>query len=424
MDSPPINTATGEPQSASGWSQDSPAAGMGITSPDPRRLSPQSTGNMPFKSDIPAPPQLHDMPQAPKEQFDSPFNAFKDPMILLAGLGSLLTRQPLTTAMTAATEAMNGYHQGQKDVFQQKKSNFDEQVKAALAQNNIELTRYKELIEHRSMSMDEKMGQMYAASGQFNDPLMRAAVESHNWPAVVKLAEGRDKAQTAAEAAVAKQQMMMDLSNTGPVKEIKGAIERGEQPPELTGLYKYAAGVRAGLAADGFDLAKANIEWQRAKKQVASLNSTQMQKFAGLSDSVSNTINEVNDLAGQMKQSGITALNRLNLEYLANVKGNSPEGLLAIKYITAVGTLKEEFANLANGGYAPTEPAWALANKQINENYGVDELNASLIEIQRLINYRKNAMPGFATMGPGAPNRYEPTQPAAGTGGWSIKPVE
>jgi hypothetical protein len=79
---------------------------------------------------------------------------------------------------------------------------------------------------------------------------------------------------------------------------------------------------------------------------------------------------------------------------------------LATKYVTAVGTLKEEFANLANGGYAPTEAAWRLAERQVNENYGVKQLGSSLDEIQRLIRYRFHAMPNMDTLGPGAGNRY------------------
>ena len=59
--------------------------------------------------------------------------------------------------------------------------------------------------------------------------------------------------------------------------------------------------------------------------------------------------------------------------------------------MTAVNTLKEEFAQLAAGGYAPTEDAWKLANSQINGNYGVKDLRASLTEVQRLINYRLGA---------------------------------
>ena len=70
------------------------------------------------------------------------------------------------------------------------------------------------------------------------------------------------------------------------------------------------------------------------------------------------------------------------IAYIMQTEGNSPRGQLAARYIGTINTLKEEFANLANGGYAPTEPAWKLANEQINGNYGVQQLHASLDQVR------------------------------------------
>jgi hypothetical protein len=73
--------------------------------------------------------------------------------------------------------------------------------------------------------------------------------------------------------------------------------------------------------------------------------------------------------------------------------------------VAAVNTLKEEFANLAQGGYAPTEDAWKLANAQINTDYGFKDMRASLSEVQRLINYRMQGFESLTPMGvtqPGA----------------------
>jgi len=194
----------------------------------------------------------------------------------------------------------------------------------------------------------------------------------------------------------------------GKADDIAEAIESGDQPPVLTGLYGMAPLVRSALEKNGFDLSKHQLQWDAAKKQVASLNGPQQVRFVGLANSVVNTINEVNDLAEQMQNSGVPLLNKARLAAYIQAEGNSENGKLAARYQTAVGTLKEEFANLANGGYAPTEPAWKLANDQVNGNYGVKELGASLTEIQRLIKYRLNAMPGMSQVGPGSANPYFP----------------
>jgi hypothetical protein len=189
-------------------------------------------------------------------------------------------------------------------------------------------------------------------------------------------------------------------------KAIATAIETGIQPPTTAGLYRNASAVRAQLAKDGFDLTSANLEYEAAHKQVLSLNGPQMVRYSGLAHSVLNTIDETNSLAGQMQNTGVPLFNQARLQAYIQTAGNSANGQLAAKYLASVNTLKEEFANLAQGGYAPTEAAWGLANQQINGNYGVKELGASLNEVQRLLRYRLQGIPNMGTLGPGAANRY------------------
>lgn len=202
------------------------------------------------------------------------------------------------------------------------------------------------------------------------------------------------------------------------VTSIATGIENGTQPPTLTGLYGKSAAVRAQLSKDGFDLSKATQQWTAAQKLIQSLNGPQQVRFRGLAKSVVNTIDEVKGLADQMKQSGVPALNAAELTTLVQTQGNTPQGQLASQYLTAVNTLKEEFANLANAGYAPTESAWTLANSQINGNYGVDQLKGTLGEVQRLINYRLNALTGAQAVTPGGStdNAYV-SSPTGGSGG-------
>jgi hypothetical protein len=193
---------------------------------------------------------------------------------------------------------------------------------------------------------------------------------------------------------------------TSGASDIAEAIKKGLQPPTTTGLYRQGAQVRTQLARDGFDLASANQQWEAAQKQIKSLNGPQMVRYAGLAHSVINTIDEVNSLAQKMQNTGVPAYNHARLMAYAQAAGNTEGGQLAARYLAATNTLKEEFANLAQGGYAPTEAAWGLANQQINADYGVKQLGATLGEVQRLIRYRIQGIPNFQRLGPGAANRY------------------
>lgn len=206
-----------------------------------------------------------------------------------------------------------------------------------------------------------------------------------------------------------------DNGSANPVKDIANAIIEGKQPPDLKGMYRQGGAVRAELAAQGFDLSKAEQEWQSAHKQIISLNGPQMVRYAGLATSVVNTIDEARNLAKELNNSGIPLLNKAKLTTYIQTQGNSEKGQLAAKYLATINTLQEEFANLAQGGYAPTESAWHLARQQINGDYGVKQLDASLSEVQRLIRYRLQGIPNFQTLGPSAPNRYfNSGQPAHG----------
>ena len=154
-----------------------------------------------------------------------------------------------------------------------------------------------------------------------------------------------------------------------------------------------AAANRLARAQTGkpYNATRAQTEFGSAQRFASSMNSQQQQRFRALAVSVVNTIDEVRLLADALKNSGIPIVNKAKLAAYIQTAGNSEMGQKASQYLAAVNTLKEEFANLANGGYAPTEAAWALANSQINGNYGVQQLNASLTEVQRLINFRLQA---------------------------------
>lgn len=157
------------------------------------------------------------------------------------------------------------------------------------------------------------------------------------------------------------------------------------------------------LTGKGFNPQKLELDYAAAKKWVAGMNGPQMIRFKGLATSVVNTIDEVKRLGDELKQGGVQKWNSVRRGTVQQLYGNTPQSQLANDYMVAVNTLKEEFANLANGGYAPTDPAWALANEQINGNFGFKDLTSSLNETQRLINYRVNAFDEVAPTTFGGP---------------------
>ena len=193
-------------------------------------------------------------------------------------------------------------------------------------------------------------------------------------------------------------QNMQDKTATS--KNLAVLLTTGDIPPSLISAYGGSRN-EATVEADRismentgkhFNAEKAETDYQAAKRFASSLNGPQVVRYQVLANSVVNTIDEVNNLAEELKLRNIPLVNKAQLATYINITGSSSEnGQLAARYLAAVNTVKEEFANLANGGYAPTDAAWTLANQQINENYDVNKLKASLFEVKRLINYRTNA---------------------------------
>jgi hypothetical protein len=156
------------------------------------------------------------------------------------------------------------------------------------------------------------------------------------------------------------------------------------------------------------NLAKLQIDYEGAKRFVAGMNGPNMIRFKGLAGSVINTIEDVKRLAGELQQGGLQRWNAAKRGSILQLYGNTPQSETAAQYMAAVNTLKEEFASLVQGGFAPTESAFALANQQVNGDYGLKDLNASLSEVQRLINYRMGAFNDLQPQGLGGPSDVNP----------------
>lgn len=182
-----------------------------------------------------------------------------------------------------------------------------------------------------------------------------------------------------------------------------------------------ATASKKSVAATGkpVNFSQMALQYGAAQRFAATLNGANIVRFRTLADSVVNTIDEVNRLADELKQGGVQLWNKAKQSTIRQVYGNTPQSQQAVQYLAAINTLKEEFANLVNGGYAPTEPAFALANQQINGDYGVKDLQSALTETQRLINYRTGALdhlqPISASFGGGSGPGQAPPPPGRGT---------
>ena len=92
---------------------------------------------------------------------------------------------------------------------------------------------------------------------------------------------------------------------------IGDAIIAGLQPPPTSTQLRTSGNKALAnyLAQKGFDATKAALEYKAATQYVTQLNSQRMIQYRGLATSVVNTIDEVKDLATQVKNSGVVPWN-------------------------------------------------------------------------------------------------------------------
>lgn len=272
----------------------------------------------------------------------------------------------------------------------------------------------------REAIRNEAMGKSYSASPDERVIVPALGIDMQGKPKEPSLeqqlsAAGRSGDEAEIQRVLGLMRAQRDNSTRAPVAGLAGLesdadaevlaeqLNDGTLVPAMLGKranYNHILATASRLSREAtgkpYDARKANLEFGAATRAISSLNSPQQQRFQALAVSVVNTIDEVKALASDMQNSGLTFLNRAEMEAKLKLLGNTEQSQLVAKYLGAVTTLKEEFANLISGGYAPQEASFALANKQVNENYGVKAMHASLNEVQRLINFRLQA---FQMMG-------------------------
>ena len=92
---------------------------------------------------VPKDPKLTTPEAPPKQNFTDPIKAFQNPAVVIATLGSLFTRAPLTAAMNAGGAAMEAYHKGEAEQFAIKRDEWKENLDRAIQINKIELEKYE-----------------------------------------------------------------------------------------------------------------------------------------------------------------------------------------------------------------------------------------------------------------------------------------
>jgi hypothetical protein len=199
-------------------------------------------------------------------------------------------------------------------------------------------------------------------------------------------------------------------------KDIADAIENGDQPPTLQGLYRNAGPVRAELARRGVPMAKMETDWKATQKYVGTLNGTQQVRLRQAIETASDSVDKIDQLYKEyhsiVGDAGMKAFNKAGLATAKQLPGRA--GAVATALDAQIADLTSELGNVYMGGNSPTDHSLSLAGKNLSSDWNRQTFEEGIKQVHLNIGIRKNSITHAQPAGlSGDSNYFKPDQGGA-----------
>lgn len=191
-------------------------------------------------------------------------------------------------------------------------------------------------------------------------------------------------------------------------REIAGAIQNGTQPPDLKGLYRFAAPVRKALAESGYDLTTAQKDWMAVTKHISTLNGQQQERLRQAIAFTYDSLDVIDKLYNDWKRlapaSGFKLLNKANLAIAKQTPGEL--GATATALEAQINDLTSELGTVYKGGNASTDESLRLAAGNLQADYNEAQFNKAMKTIRTNLLIRRNSILNSQPAGVSANSPY------------------
>jgi len=193
---------------------------------------------------------------------------------------------------------------------------------------------------------------------------------------------------------------------------IADAIMNGDQPPEMTGLYRNGAAVRTMLAKKGFNLAAAQTDWKATQRHVASMNGPTQLKLQQSINALPELLDSVDSIAKEWKGGQFPILNKANLA-LAKGGAYGPEvASVATRLDQQIADVTSDLGSVYMGGNSPTDHSLKLAETALKGDWD-ERVFHDMVKMARAnVQIRRNSVLHSGVAGVGDSNPYAPKQAA------------
>lgn len=195
-------------------------------------------------------------------------------------------------------------------------------------------------------------------------------------------------------------------------ESIADAIIRGEQPPEVTGLYRLAGPVRASLAKKGYNQAEAISDWRATQKHLATANGAQQTRLNQSIGALPDLLDTVDTLASKWKANAhLPILNRANLAAAKNGAYGADGASLANQLETQIADVVGDLGTVYMGGNSPTDHALKLAETSLRSDWDEKTIHDMVKLAKKNVQIRQNSIRNTGVQGASPNNPYAaPTQ--------------
>lgn len=128
-----------------------------------------------ISSDYPEAPEFKKPPERKETPATDPMKTLGSLASVLAVLGSLRTRAPLTSALNSMSAALTAAHQGDQERAKEERQKWQDQMETGLKENQDMLQKYTMALQKHRFNMDAVQGDFAEIAAEYQHTTMQAA---------------------------------------------------------------------------------------------------------------------------------------------------------------------------------------------------------------------------------------------------------
>ena len=213
---------------------------------------------------------------------NDPVKSFGSIASIIGIMGSLLTKQPLTSALNASTAAMNAYRKNDVEAYQSAYEAWKTNTDFAFKRANWENERYRAAMEHYHNNQSQALAEARTLAAVNQDDIASATLQSGNIKNFVEIMDARERALTQGQAAArtAQDYGVRQGLKLEAVQERKKELGRPLTAVEKNEIYKLIDSTNNETAAQAGEEKRKTEEYDRKKTLLKDLRETPKYKDA------------------------------------------------------------------------------------------------------------------------------------------------